>query len=118
MTRNSSRHDRHINHRLGTIDAAGRLSLGRIDRLLGPGLLYAAATATPQRLYIRFLDDPVPPDGWTTLSVVAPIGRYPHLRLTGRALRPLLHQAHLEYPVRVRIRVLLDTHQIVLERVR
>lgn len=118
MTRNFSHHDRHINHPLGTVDAAGRLSLGRNDRLLGPSLLCAAATATPARLYTRFLDDPLPPDDWTEVSVVAPIGRYPHLRLTGPALRPLLHQARLEYPVRVRIRVVLEAHQIVLKRVR
>lgn len=119
MKRLSPHHHRQSSDvRYGTIDAAGRLSIGRVDQMLGPGLSYAAATAVPRRLYIRFLDDPTPPPGWSEVPVIAHPGRYPHVRLTGPALHRLLHQARLEYPAPVRIRIDIASHQIILGRVR
>jgi hypothetical protein len=102
----------------GTIDAEGRLSLGRVDRVLGPGLMFAAAAATPKRLVVRFLDGPIPPAMWVPVPVITTRGRYPHLRLSGSALRQLLNRAALSYPVHVRVRISVESNQIVVERVR
>ncbi|MEJ6512255.1 MAG: hypothetical protein QNL59_00490 [Actinomycetota bacterium] len=53
MRNQRARHDRHRAERFGTIDAAGRFSLGRVDRRLGPGLEFAAVIATKSRLIVR-----------------------------------------------------------------
>lgn len=111
-------HKTHRPHRIGTIDTAGRLSLGAVDRILGPGLRFAAAVATKHRLIIRFLDTPDPPEGWVPVPVIRVPGRYPHLRLTGPDLRAQLRSAGLVYPVAVHLGVSIESRQIVLRRVR
>jgi hypothetical protein len=119
MTTPPLRRERHRRSPIATIDDAGRLSLGRIDRLLGPGLLAAAAIATPHRLVIRFLDDPQQlPDSWVPVPVRRPAGRYPYLSLSGRELRDLLKLANLEYPVRVTFAIMIDGRTVSFWRLR
>jgi hypothetical protein len=118
MTSTSVRRERHRRYLAATIDDAGRVSLGRVDRLLGPGLQMAAAIATPHRLVIRFLDDPVVPELWVPVPVRRPAGRYPYLSLSGPALRELLTRAHVEYPVRVVFTVSLDGRTVSVRAMR
>ena len=118
MSTRRTQHDRHRAERIGTIDAAGRFSLGRVDRALGPDLRLAAATATRSRLVIRFLDTPDIPEGWVSVPVIRAMGRYPHLRLTGSGIRRELEAVGLAFPVRVHIRTSVESRQIILWRVR
>jgi len=104
--------------RIGTIDAAGRLSLGAIDAALGPDLRFAAAFATKHRLIVRFLDTPDAPAGWVSVPVIRKVGRYPHLRLTGPRLRPLRRLAGLDCRVAVHIAMSVESRQIALWRIR
>ena len=118
LTSRLSLHLRHRTECLGTIDAAGRFSIGRVDRDLGPSLRFAAITATKSRLVIRFLDIPDPPEGWVLVPVACPAGRYPHLRLTGPVIRSELRKVGLEYPVRVQFVASLESRQVVMRRIR
>ncbi|MEI7624313.1 MAG: hypothetical protein WCJ88_12215 [Actinomycetes bacterium] len=118
MRNQRARHDRHRAERFGTIDAAGRFSLGRVDRSLGPDLRFAGVIATKSRLIVRFLDTPDPPEGWELVPVVRQAGRYPHLRLTGLAIRSELRKVGLDYPVCVQFVTSLESRQVVMRRIR
>ena len=104
--------------RRGTLDAAGRLSLGRVDALLGPGLRFAAAISTGRRVVVRFFDAPELPEGWVPVPVVRRDDGYPHLRFTGPKLRRLLETARLSYPIRVHVAISIEARQVALWRVR
>lgn len=103
--------------RVATIDAAGRLSLGRIQRLVGPSL-YASVIGTSARLAIRFQDDFEPPPGWILVSVISPPGRYPYLRLSGPEVRKHLARAGLTYPTNVVYEISPQARLLTMRRIR
>jgi hypothetical protein len=118
MTAVQTRHCRYDSILLASIDPGGRVSLGRIERRLGMRLERAFVFASHNRLAVRFSDDMAPPPGWVEAPIVRAPGRYPHLRLTGRGLRPLLARARLSYPVRTRVKVVVEAGQCIIEAVR
>lgn len=102
---------------MASIDSAARLRLGRIERALGPAP-YAAIFSTRQRLGIRFLDVPEPPEGWLLVPIHRPPGRYPYLVFAGKDARNFLMRSRLSVPSRAVLTISLDTRQAVLRRVR
>jgi len=118
MTALRNRQHRYESTLLASIDPGGRLSLGRIERRIGMRLERAFAFASPNRFVVRFSDDVAPPPGWVQVPIVRLPGRYPHLCLTSQALRPLLTRARLGYPVRVRVKVVVEAGQCIVEAVR
>lgn len=118
MTASRACHHRYDATLLASIDPGGRLSLGRIERRLGMTLERAFVFATPSRLVVRFCDEHSPPPGWVEAPVVRAPGRYPHLRLTGLAVRPLLSRAGVVYPVRVRVTAVIEASQCTVAAVR
>jgi hypothetical protein len=118
MTSSHARRHRYDTILLAAIDPGGRLSLGRIERRIGMRLERAFVFASPNRLVVRFSDDVCPPPGWVEVPVVRLPGRYPHLRLTGPGLRALLTRARLSYPVRARVKVVVEAGQCTVVAVR